>query len=159
MDSAPERTQRSRNSFSDCTCVHARTPSSVDRTDTQEVMLGSGFSLVCGFCPSHTPRCLNPRPFAPLLNSNTTRDLLFAYSYTPSKFTACFCGSWRPWGTLPDFTSFLAPFTPAATAPRQPRRTSFSVPLRSNCTSSPPPAVLRHQLALGLPLFARACLG
>ena len=65
-----------------------------------------GFLWCAGFCSSHTPRCLNPRPFVPPLNSITTRDLFFAFSYTPSKFIACFCGSWRLWGTRPDFTSF-----------------------------------------------------
>ena len=66
-------------------------------------LFGSGFSVFCGFCSSHTPRCLNPSPFWPILNPNNTRDLLFAYSYTPSKFISCFCGTW---GTRPDFTSF-----------------------------------------------------
>ena len=67
---------------------------------------GKWFSVFCGFCSSHTPRCLNPSPFWPILNPNNTRDLLFAYSYTPSKFISCFCGPWRLCGTRPDFTSF-----------------------------------------------------
>ena len=55
-------------------------------------LAGKSVFLALRFCSRVNPRRLDPRPLAPFSHPSTTRDLPFAYPYTPSKFIPLFCG-------------------------------------------------------------------